>query len=265
MIKKVWLPKISYLYLHIMIQKQYFTSAISKYYLNGVNEAVIWEVKDNILNVKFTSPSKEMLGNVTLLDFPLEDSKVGISNTTQLNKLINITNGQLDLSYTKHKTTPYKLIISDNSFTVNYSLADLMIIPKSGDIIGDINFNIKALLDNESINLIVKAKTAVAESETVVIKPSRNEDGEYILEMEFGGNVEHANKVSFFLSDVKTTNIPEDFKVQYNSDMIREIMSANKDMFFGAMSISLDGIMKLEFNTEGKTLISTYYLVAKEL
>lgn len=248
-----------------MIQKQYFTSAIFKYYLNGVNEAVIWEVKDNILSIKFTAPSKEMLGSVVLYDVPLEDSKVGISNTTQLNKLLNITNGKLDLSYVKHKDIPYKLIIADKSFTVNYSLADLMIIPKPGEIIGDINFNINAPLDNENINLIVKAKTAVSESETVVIKPSCNEDGEYVLEMEFGGNVEHANKVSFFLSDVKTVDVPENFKVQYNSNMIREIMSANKDMLFGSMSINLEGIMKLEFTTEEKTLISTYYLVAKEL
>jgi hypothetical protein len=248
-----------------MIQKLHLTSAISKYYLNGMNEAVIWEIKDNTLNVKFNSPSKEMLGSVMFRNVPLEDSKIGISNTTQLNKLLHITNGTLELSYIKNKNIPYKLIVADRSFTLNYTIADAMIIPKPGNIIGDINFSIKAPLDSESINSIVKAKTAVTESETVVIKPSSNEDGEYMIEMEFGGNVEYANKVSFFISNVETVNIPKDFKVQYNSEMIKEIMHCNKDMHSGAMSINLEGIMKLEFTTEDSTLTSVYYVVAKEV
>jgi hypothetical protein len=248
-----------------MIQKLHLTSAISKYYLNGMNEAVIWEIKDNTLNVKFNAPSKEMLGSVMFRNVPLEDSKIGISNTTQLNKLLHITNGTLELSYIKNKNIPYKLIVADRSFTLNYTIADAMIIPKPGNIIGDINFSIKAPLDSESINSIVKAKTAVTESETVVIKPSSNEDGEYMIEMEFGGNVEYANKVSFFISNVETVNIPKDFKVQYNSEMIKEIMHCNKDMHSGVMSINLEGIMKLEFTTEDSTLTSVYYVVAKEV
>ena len=248
-----------------MIQKLHLTSAISKYYLNGMNEAVIWEIKDNTLNVKFNAPSKEMLGSVMFRNVPLEDSKIGISNTTQLNKLLHITNGTLELSYIKNKNIPYKLIVADRSFTLNYTIADAMIIPKPGNIIGDINFSIKAPLDSESINSIVKAKTAVTESETVVIKPSSNEDGEYMIEMEFGGNVEYANKVSFFISNVETVNIPKDFKVQYNSEMIKEIMHCNKDMHSGTMSINLEGIMKLEFTTEDGTLTSIYYVVAKEV
>ena len=48
----------------------------------------------------------------------------------------------------------------------------------------------------------------------------------------------------------------------YNSNMIKEIMYCNKDMVSGRMSISLEGIMKIEF--EGENLKSTYYLVSKE-
>lgn len=247
-----------------MIQKLELTSAISKYYLNGMNESVIWDIKDNTLNVKFSSPSKEMLGNVSFHNFPLEDSKIGISNTTQLNKLINITNNSLDVKYIKHNNTPYKLIIADNNFTLNYTLADLIIIPKPGEVVNDINFNIKATIDSDSIHSIVKAKTAVNESEIVIIKPSLNDDGDYMIELEFGGNVEHANKVSFFIPNVEIKNTPENFKIQYNSDIIKEIMYCNKDMHSGEMHINLDGIMKLEFSNEEKTLTSTYYLIAKD-
>jgi hypothetical protein len=246
-----------------MIDKLTLTSIISKYYLNGMIESVRWDINDKNLDIKFTAPSKEMIGNITYKNMPLEDSIIGISNTTQLNKLLHITSGYVDLKYIKQNKIFTKLIISDKQFTVNYALADLMIIPKTGDLNGDITFNIEAGLDNESISAIVKAKTALAESETVSIKSTSNADDEYQIEMEFGGNIEYANKVSFFIPNVTTNNVPNNFKVHYNSNMIKEIMYCNRDMVLGKISINLDGLMKLEF--EGKDLKSTYYLVAKEI
>ena len=42
-----------------------------------------------------------MIGRVEFQGMPLEDSTIAISNTSQLNKLIGITNGYLELSYVK--------------------------------------------------------------------------------------------------------------------------------------------------------------------
>jgi len=245
-----------------MINKLDLTSVISKYYLNGMIEAVKWEIQDEELTIRFSAPTKEMIGVVKFKGMPLEDSTIAISNTTQLNKLINITNGYLDLKYEKINKFITKLIVADNQFTLNYALADNMIIPKAGVIDID-EWNLEAPLDNESISAIVKAKSALAESETVVIKPFENEDGEFQIEMQFGGNVEHANKVSFYIPSVETNNLPDDFKEHYNSNMIKEIMYCNKDMAGGNISINLEGIMKLEF--ENDSVKSTYYLVSKEI
>jgi hypothetical protein len=74
----------------------------------------------------------------------LEDSTIAISNTTQLNKLIGITNGYLDLKYEKINKFITKLIIADNQFTLNYALADTMIIPKAGEVTGEMSWNIEA-------------------------------------------------------------------------------------------------------------------------
>jgi hypothetical protein len=155
-----------------MIQKLELQSIISKYYLNGLVEAVKWEIKDNNLSIKFTAPDRSMLGIVKCSNFEIEDSEFGVNNTTQLNKLLGITNGYLDLKYIKHNNKITKLVVSDNQFTLNYAVADLQIIPKAGEYIGDDNYNIKATLDNESINAIVRAKSALADSDTVVFKPS---------------------------------------------------------------------------------------------
>lgn len=44
-----------------MINKVELQSIISKYYLNGLVEVVKWDVKSNKINIKFTSPTKEMI------------------------------------------------------------------------------------------------------------------------------------------------------------------------------------------------------------
>jgi hypothetical protein len=48
----------------------------------------------------------------------------------------------------------------------------------------------------------------------------------------------------------------------YNSNLLKEILSNNKDVVGGRISITLEGLMKLEFYKEN--LKSIYYIVAKE-
>ena len=245
-----------------MINKADLVSIISKYHLNGLNEAVKWEIKDKKLTIKFTTSNNTMIGNVTYDGIELEDSIIGISSTSQLNKLIGITNGYLKLEYVKQHKLITKLIVLDNQFTLNYALADTMIIPKPGEYIGDGVYNITADLDNESINAIVKAKSSLADSDTVVFKPFTNDDGDLQLEMQFGGNIEYSNKVSFYLPNIQTNNLPHNFQAHYYSDTVKEIMYCNKDVAGGKMSINLDGVMKLEFNNGN--LKSEYYIIQKE-
>lgn len=245
-----------------MINKADLVSIISKYYLNGMNERVKWDIQDNKLTIKFNSPDNSMIGTVTCDNFELEDSQVAISNTSQLLKLLAITNGYLELSYVKQHKLITKLIVADNQFTLNYALADLIIIPTAGEYVGDGVYNIEANLDNESINAIIKAKSALADTDTVVFKPFLNADSELQLEMLFGGNIEHSNKVSFYLPDITTNNLPNEFKVNYNSNLIKEIMYCNKDVANCTMGINLGGVMRLAF--DNGNIKSEYYVIAKE-
>ena len=245
-----------------MINKADLVSIISKYHLNGLNEAVKWEIKDKKLTIKFTTSNNTMIGTVTYDGIELEDSIIGISSTSQLNKLISITNGYLKLEYVKQHKLITKLIILDNQFTLNYALADTMIIPKPGEYVGDGVYNITADLDNESINAIVKAKSSLADSDTVVFKPFTNDDGDLQLEMQFVGNIEYSNKVSFYLPNIQTNNLPHNFQAHYYSDTVKEIMYCNKDVANCTMGINLDGIMKLAF--DNGSIKSEYYVISKD-
>ena len=243
-----------------MIDKLDLVSIISKYHLGGMIKAVRWNVKDNNLGIGFNSPSMEMIGNLEYKGFPLEDASIAISDTTQLNKLVGITNGYLNLEFVKQNKLPIQLIIADNQYTLNYALADLMLFAEAGQLEQEPEYDVIAELDNESISAIVKAKQALVDTNTVVLRSSPNDDGEDRLEMCFAGNIAFSNKVSFYLNEVEMKT--QDLNENYDSNMIKEIMYANKDMPQGKMSISSEGLMKLEF--EDEKIKSTYYIVAKE-
>ena len=244
-----------------MINKVELQSVINKYYLNGLIEAVKWDIKDSNLNIKFTAPTREMIGEISHNDFKLENSSFGISNTSQLLKLIGITAGEVMLSFIKNNKIFNKLIIADQQFTVNYSLADILTIPKTGAYSGSEEWDVEVELENETITALIKAKSALAESTTVMFKPATSLDGEPQLELTFGGDVEYANKVSYYLNINKNTN--KEFELAFNSDLFKEILSCNKEYETAKMFVNLEGLIKLEFKSNKTT--STYYIVKKDV
>ena len=246
-----------------MIDKLDLVSIISKYHLNNIVNRVRWNIEDGNLNIRFNSPTRDLFGLVEYKGFPLEDSTIAFADTSQLVKLIAITNGYINLEYVKNHKLITKLILADNQYTLDYSLADLGLVPEAMKLADDFVYDVTAEIDNESIVAIVKAKQALSDSNTVVVKNTPNDDGEDRLEMCFAGNAAFSNKVSFYLSDINFKT-PE-FEEHYNSDIIKEVMYCNKDMVSGRMSLCFRENaehMKLEF--ENDKLKTTYILVAKE-
>ena len=239
-----------------MISKLEIQSVIEKYHLNGLIENVKWEVdKNKQLTINFMSPTREMLGRVVYNGFPLPESAIGINNTTQLDKLLAITSGDLVLDYVKESKIITKLLIADEQFNLNYALSDLLTIPKPGEYNGPEEYNVETKLDNEIISALVKAKNALTNSENVVVKPDT-----LGLGFTFGGDVEYANKVSYYIQNITPSEV--DFELTYNSNLLKEILVNNKDMENGTLHVNNNGLMKIMFNS--KNIQSIYYIVAKE-
>jgi hypothetical protein len=239
-----------------MISKLELQSVIEKYHLNGLIENVKWEVdKNKQLTINFMSPTREMLGRVVYNGFPLPESAIGINNTTQLDKLLTITSGDLVLDYVKESKIITKLLIADEQFNLNYALSDLLTIPKPGEYNGPEEYNVETKLDNEIISALVKAKNALTNSENVVVKPDV-----LGLGFTFGGDVEYANKVSYYIQNIVPSEV--DFELTYNSNLLKEILVNNKDMENGTLHVNNNGLMKIMFNS--KNIQSIYYIVAKE-
>jgi len=239
-----------------MINKLKLQSIINKYYL-GTNESVKWDIKDNSLSIEFMTPSKDVIGNLTCNDFELEDSKLAIYDTKKLQNLISICSGDLLLEFEKTKEIYTKLNISDLNFNLSYALSDPLLINKVGNVT-EAEWVVDLDLTSEDISNIIKAKSALAQVDNMLITTTTNLDEEDVIEIVFGDESGHNNKITYQISgNIKETDI----KLPFNSDMFKTILYANKDMEGGKLLLSSMGLMKLSFELDG--ISSNYYMIRR--
>ena len=239
-----------------MINKLTVQSIIDKYYL-GTNESVKWNIENNTLNIDFMTPTKDVIGNVTCNNFQLEDSKLAIYDTKKLQNLISICNGDLLLEFEKNNAIYTKLKISDLNFNLNYALSDPLLINKVGEV-NEAEWVVELNLTQEDVVNIIKAKSALAQIDNMLVTTTTNLDGENVVEFVFGDESGHNNKITYqVLGDIKETDI----KLPFNSDTFKTILQANKDMDGGKLLLSSMGLIRLDFELDD--ISSKYYMVRK--
>ena len=245
-----------------MINKSKLQSIISKYYLNGLVQSVRWETKENKLSISFTSENKDIAGDLICKNSPVENSEIAIFDTAQLNKLISVTNGELLLTLEKEHKIFSKLHIQDNSFNVAYSLADSLLVPKRGTINFPTEYDVIIELTPEIVNNFIKAKSALTDINDVMISTEEDPDRGTVVQFAFGDLNNFSNKIKYIVDENIEVTIGKDLKIPFNSDSFKNILAANKDLESGKLSLTEEGFMKLEFQSEDiKTL---YYMVRKE-
>ena len=218
-----------------MINKLVLQSIINKYYL-GENESVKWKIKDKTLSIDFISPNKEVIGNITSPNFPLEDSDIAIFDTKKLNNLVGITLGDVMLELEKINKTFIKLKISDQNFNLTYALADLLLISKVATV-NEPEWDITLTFDPEENQMLhlIKAKSALSEVDNMIISIDKDPDGGPVCKFAFGDEHGHNNQIIYSMyGDI---NIQE-MKLPFNSNLFKNILQVNKDMVEGRLYIS---------------------------
>ena len=247
-----------------MIAKNKLQSIISKYYLGGKVESVKWNIEGGTLNIDFMAPTKDMIGRLTARDFPITtDGTLAIFNTTQLNRLLNVLAGDLVLDVEKTKAVFTKLNIQDTKSTINYSLADPMMIQKVGEVDEDVNWQVNATLENEDFNTFVRAASAIQGNEIVTLNPTEDIVGTPVLQFTFGERMEFSNKVEFHVNAEFKENVRQDNKIPFSSEMLREIFNANKTSDECHLSFVDDGLLRLIFTSQDEGIDTTYFVVRK--
>ena len=222
-----------------MINKGELQSTISKYNLGGMIDAVKWTVQNKHLTIKFNAPTKDMIGEVIHTSFDIEDCEIAIYNTSQLDKLLAITSGDVNLQLEKIGKIFGRLVIEDTNYKLNYSLSDLLLIQKPGTVMDPDNYIVESVLESDAISAVIRAKNAL-QSDNVNFTITTNFDGEQVLTMIFGDNSTHTHKVEYIVPNTVITGNQYNFNTPFNSEMIRVIFANNKDANKAYMSLNIN-------------------------
>jgi len=237
------------------MDKTILTQIIESFYLNGLTSQVKFKVKNNEAHIKFAVDNKDCIGEV-IAPITLEDCEIGIFNTSQLLKLINITNDFIDLKLEKNGIHFLKLHISDNQFDLSYNLSDLGLIQDPGvvpnlpphDLEFDINFDFT--------QKYIKAHNALDKPPRFEIGVSKDFKNDEVINFMIGEKSSYSNKANFAESGKIINKIKP---IAFSANNFREVISVNKNAV-GKVCVYKDGLLKI--NLEEAGVKSEYFLVA---
>lgn len=237
------------------MDKKILVQLIESFYLNGLSTQVKFKVKNNEAHIKFATDNKDCIGEIKA-PVQLEDCEIGIFNTAQLLKLLNITNEYIELKLEKQGNHFLKLHISDNQFDLSYNLSDLGLIQDPGVVPNlpphDLEFNINF----DFTQKYIKAHNALDKPPRFEIGVTKDFQNEDVVSFIVGEKSKYSNKVNF----TENGNIINQIKpVPFNAVNFREIISVSKNAT-GKAYLYKDGLLKVNLQEEGIT--SEYFLVA---
>lgn len=241
------------------MKKLYLEDVIEKYYLNGLVERVKINIENKTLTTKFISNQKNLVGSITAPNMELNDCEFGIYDTTQLLKLIGITDHFLTLEVAMQGKVATKLLIADNEYNLEYALADIMLTPAVPNI-DEPEYQMVADVNAEFVAKFLKASKALG-TDMFTIEQSRDTDDKPAIKFTLGGTEGHTNKVNFTLQTTVST-VPG-HEIKFPIVEFSAVLAANKESKSGTLSVNNDGLLKIEFESE-EDVKTCYLLVGKE-
>jgi hypothetical protein len=241
------------------MKKPYLQDVIEKYYLGGLVERVKIQITDKTLTTKFISTQKNLVGVLEAPGITLPDCEFGVYDTSQLLKLIGITDHFLTLDVEVNKGIANKLLIADNEYNLEYALADTMLTPAVPSI-DEPTYQMVANINAEFIARFLKAKKALG-TDVFVLEQGIDHEDKPAIKFTLGGLDKHTNKVNFTLQTLLHSS--SSTQIKFPIEEFGEILAANKEPKSGTLSVSEDGLLKIEFTSEEDVKV-TYLLVGRE-
>ena len=237
-----------------MINKKVISDIVSKYSLGNNIEKVKWVITDDKFTINFINDSKNLVGYVEYRkDIGLKPGDYGIFNTSQLIKCLNILDGDILVD-----ATTSKLNMADTNYDIKFNLADPAVIPNVPDINDSDDWSVSFDISDEFITRFVKSKDALSDLDTVTVETRDGFNGEELV-FTVGTNI--TNTIEF---TVENATINESFEaVPFDSDLLKEILKANRTYHSGEIRINKKGLLDTHLH-HGDNLYTGYYLVRKQ-
>ena len=237
-----------------MISKKVISDIVSKYSLGNNIEKVKWIITDEKFIIHFINDSKNLVGYVDYRkEIGLKPGDYGIFNTSQLIKCLNILDGDILVD-----ATTSKLNMADTNYDIKFNLADPAVIPNVPDVSSNSDeWSVAFDVNDEFITRFVKSKDALSELETFTIETREGFTGDELV-FTVGTNI--TNTIEFIVE----ATINESFNsIPFDSNLMKEILKANKDYHTGEIRINKKGLLDAHFHC-GDDLYTGYYLVRKQ-
>ena len=235
------------------MEKTKLNKFIQKYNLGGNVNSVKWTAGTNQLKTSFVTPDKSLLGTVIADNVKFEDADMGVYQTDQLQKLLNVLDNDVDLSLTRAGDRAVSLKVKNGSVSVDYVLSDLSVIPDPPALKRLPDFQTQVKLDENFIDTFIKGKSALADVDMFTFV--NDKDGN--LNAVIGYSSTNTNRVTI---PVETTKNGLMEPVTFNANLFKEMLVANKECKSAVLEVSNEGLAKVNFKIDDYD--STYYIVA---
>ena len=151
------------------------------------------------------------------------------------------------------------MTLDDSNFNIKYSLYALEGVPDVATLDDYPEIDVEIPLTVEDIESLLKANHAISENNEFAIQIYKNLDGEDMINFIFGENSPHSNKVTYGVRGNVINNFDIDFR--FDSELLKEILNANKKCEEGLIKFSTRGLLHYIFKEEGCS--TDYYTTRK--
>ena len=234
------------------MNKYVLTRFISKYNLNGNVSSVVINSKDDTLSTRFITGDKSLLGELKLDNWTFEDANLGVYDTEQLSKLLDVLSDDIEIKLKSFDTKAVALEVSDDYVKINYMLSDLSVINQPPELKQLPEFQVKIKVDTKFITKFIAGKGALPETDTFTV--ITDDDNVKIV---IGYSAINTNRVTL---PVETETFEDINKVSFNANLFKEVLSANKECESATLEVSQEGLSRINFKVDEYNV--TYYLVA---
>jgi hypothetical protein len=228
---------------------------IGKYTLGGAVESVTWTSTGNKLSTKVQTKDKNAGGEITLLDSDgVPHGLFSVYETKKLKAMLSVVGDDITITANVQNSAPKSLEFSSDRTRAVFVLADPSIIPDAPVLTKMPPFDITIELDDKFMSTFLRAKAALSDSDTFVVKGGDASDAAHVI---LGYSGKNTNRVTITATATGTNFDIEPIK--FSSLYLKEIFLANKEVIGGTMAVSSRGLCVITLNsTEYK---SSYYLV----
>lgn len=244
-----------------LFPKPLLLSIINKYYLGGHTKPVIWEIKDEILNINFNTINEDLVGNIKV-PFKFKNTELVFTDTHRLLKVLGIMSHDILLEEIEIENFSC-LKIADSSYEASFPLSDPLRVPKmlSVNPIQEWDINFELNVDEDLFN-ISKIYSAIDSDEKsfLSLKNKTNKFNEKVISFNFGNQKGYSTQIYY---DIKADiNIKEDFNLKFDGEIFKELLNSIKDSNHIRFNITSKGLMNICCNTESNLEVN-YYLLMK--